>query len=63
MPEADFKLIAAVKQRALQFQHTAKKSEILRAGLVALQGLGEPQLRSLLENLPVVKTGRPKKAS
>lgn len=61
MPESDFKLIASVKQRALQFQHAAKKSEVLRAGLMALQGLSEPQLRALLESLPVIKTGRPKK--
>ncbi len=62
MPESDFKLIASVKQRALAFQHAVKKSEVLRAGLMALQGLSEAQLRALLENLPVIKTGRPKKA-
>lgn len=63
MPAADFGLIAAVKQRALGFQHVAKKSEVLRAGLVALQGLSEAQLRAILESLPVIKTGRPKKAN
>ena len=62
MPDADFKLIAAVKQRALGFQKAVKKSEVLRAGLKALQGLSEPQLKALLETLPVLKTGRPKKA-
>jgi hypothetical protein len=62
MPESDFKLIAAVKQRALAFQHVAKKSEVLRAGLTALQGLTDAQLQALLEGLPVIKTGRPKKA-
>ena len=61
MPEGEFKLIAAVKQRAMSFQREVKKSEVLRAGLMALQGLSEAQLRALLENLPVLKTGRPKK--
>lgn len=63
MPAADFGLIATVKQRALQFQHVAKKSEVLRAGLVALQGLSEAQLRAILESLPVIKTGRPRKGN
>ncbi|MEY2729908.1 MAG: hypothetical protein RL584_1034, partial [Pseudomonadota bacterium] len=63
MPESDFERIASVKQRALQFQHVAKKSEVLRAGLAALQGLSDAQLRAILEGLPVIKTGRPKKAS
>jgi hypothetical protein len=63
MPESDFERIASVKQRALQFQHVAKKSEVLRAGLAALQGLSNAQLRAVLESLPVIKTGRPKKAS
>ncbi len=62
MPESDFKLISAVKKRALAFERVTKKSEVLRAGLKALQGLSEPQLKALLETLPVIKTGRPKKA-
>jgi hypothetical protein len=62
MPESDFKLISAVKKRALAFERVTKKSEVLRAGLKALQGLSETQLKALLETLPVIKTGRPKKA-
>ena len=61
MPESEFKLIDAVKQRALSFKRVVKKSEVLRAGLKALQGLSETQLKALLETLPTVKTGRPKK--
>lgn len=63
MPEGEFKLIAAIKQRAMSFQREVKKSEVLRAGLMALQELSESQLRALLESLPVLKTGRPKKAA
>lgn len=61
MPETEFKLIDAVKQRAMGFKREVKKSEVLRAGLKALQGLSEPQLKALLDTLPIVKTGRPKK--
>lgn len=63
MPESEFKQIASVKQRALVLQRSVKKSEVLRAGLKALQGLGDAQLKALLESLPVLKTGRPKKAN
>ena len=61
MPESEFKLIDSVKQRAMAFKREVKKSEVLRAGLKALQGLSEPQLKALLETLPTLKTGRPKK--
>lgn len=61
MPETEFAQIAAIKKRAMAFQREVKKSEVLRAGLRSLQGLSEPQLKSLLEALPVIKTGRPKK--
>jgi len=62
MPESDFKLIAEIKRRALGMEKVVKKSEVLRAGLTALQTLPEAQLKALLDNLPVIKTGRPKKA-
>lgn len=61
MPESEFKLIDTVKQRAMAFKREVKKSEVLRAGLKALQGLSEQQLKALLETLPTLKTGRPKK--
>jgi hypothetical protein len=62
MPRADFELIAALKTRALGFQHAAKKSELLRAGLQALTALPDNALKTLLAQLPQLKTGRPKKA-
>jgi hypothetical protein len=37
MPEQDFGLIAVLKERALGFNRPAKESELLRAGLHALQ--------------------------
>jgi len=61
MPQQDFDLIAALKKRALVFQRPAKKSELLRAGLQVLAALDDSRLKSALEALAAIKTGRPKK--
>ncbi|HSI60949.1 MAG TPA: hypothetical protein VLA16_25555, partial [Ideonella sp.] len=62
MPQVDFDLIDALKKRALGFRRPAKKSELLRAGLRALAALDDAQLGAMLESLPLLKPGRPKKA-
>ncbi len=61
MPRADFALIEQLKARALAFQRPAKKSELLRAGLQALAALSDKALKSRLDALPQLKTGRPRK--
>lgn len=63
MPQQDFGLIAVLKDRALGFKRPAKKSELLRAGLYALQQLTDNQLRGALDALVPLKAGRPKKIS
>jgi hypothetical protein len=60
LPQIDFDLIAALKQRALVFQRPAKKSELLRAGLHALMALNDARLRGALDALLPLKPGRPK---
>jgi hypothetical protein len=60
MPQADFGLIAQLKERALGFKRPAKKSELLRAGLHALQSLDDAALRAALEALEALKPGRPR---
>ncbi|MDR7336078.1 hypothetical protein [Roseateles asaccharophilus] len=62
MPEADYALLKALKQRLLGQQREAKKSELLRAGLQALASLNDAALAAALERLEPVKTGRPPKA-
>jgi hypothetical protein len=59
MPVADYELIATLQNRCLKAQTRANKSEILRAGLIALSALSEEDLAALVESLPKVKTGRP----
>jgi hypothetical protein len=61
MPAGDFALIHALKERALTFRRPTKKSELLRAGLHALMALNDARLRSVLDGLAPVKSGRPRK--
>ena len=61
MPRADFALIHQLKERALGFKRATRKSELLRAGLQALVALPDTALHALLNQLPALKAGRPKK--
>ena len=61
MPSFDYALIEALKEKALSGKLAVKKSELLRAGLRALDKLDSAQLIALVSALAVVKTGRPKK--
>jgi hypothetical protein len=61
MPFFDYDLIDALKVKALNAKVAVKKSELLRAGLLALSKLDSKELVSLIGTLAVVKTGRPKK--
>lgn len=61
MPAADFALIAHLKKRLLGNAREAKKSELLRAGLRALDALSDEALIVAIDQLERVKTGRPKK--
>ena len=59
-PKDEYVAIEALKLRAAQLSHPAKKSEILRAGLKALVNMSDTALRSALQAVPAIKTGRPK---
>jgi ribosomal protein L31E len=60
MPKDDFALIELIKTRAIHFHRPAKKSELLRAGLHALNHMSDATLKAALNALHPVKTGRPK---
>ncbi len=62
MPQSDFELIDVLKQRAMNFRHAVKKSELLRAGLQVLAALPDVQLEKVLARITPLKTGRPKQA-
>lgn len=60
-PEQEYAAIDALKARCLENGQAIKKSELVRAGLVALQALSDKQLLRTLDSLEKLKTGRPAK--
>ena len=60
IPRGEYAAIAQLKKRALTMARSAKKSELLRAGLMALSAMPDQHLLSALEAVPGLKTGRPK---
>jgi hypothetical protein len=62
IPKAEYLVLEELKQRAARAGAPAKKSELLRAGIKALAGLGEAAFLAALGAVPAIKTGRPAKA-
>jgi hypothetical protein len=60
MIERDYALIAKLKARCLDLGLSVNKSQILRAGLNALDGMSDKNLTDIIVNLAEVKTGRPR---
>jgi len=61
MPEAEYAAIGDIKNRCLNQGFAAKKSEILRAAIAALAALSDAEVAAAIQNLDVIKTGRPAK--
>lgn len=59
IPKAEYAVIEALKLRAARLGRPAKKSEVLRAGVQALAGMGDAAFLAAVGAVPVVKTGRP----
>jgi hypothetical protein len=59
MPDFDYVRIKALKTRLLSAGVEIKKSEVLRAGLLALEGLSDTQLQKIANQVERIKTGRP----
>ncbi len=62
MPKAEYAAIDALKQRALSLAHPVKKSELLRAGIGALNTMSDVAFLAAVTAIPSLKTGRPKSA-
>ena len=60
IPKDEYAVIETLKQRASTLAHPVKKSELLRAGLKVLANLSDNGLRTALQAVPSIKTGRPK---
>ena len=59
MPETDYSRIKTLKLRLLNGGVELKKSEVLRAGLLALEGMSDTQLQKIVGQVERIKTGRP----
>ncbi|TRZ90532.1 MAG: hypothetical protein D4R84_16100 [Rhodocyclaceae bacterium] len=61
MPALEYELIAAVKRRCVANGMAVKKSEVLRAAIVGFAALSDSVVAKAIQDLPVIKTGRPAK--
>ncbi len=59
IPKEEYAAIESLKIRAMTMGLAIKKSELLRAGLMALTGLSDAKLKAALVAVPTLKTGRP----
>lgn len=59
IPADEYELISRVKKRCMKAGISANKSEVLRAGLAALETMADKDLANLFAKLQRVKTGRP----
>ena len=59
IPSDEYELISKLKDRCMKVGVGVNKSEILRAGLAALDSMQDRQLAEAFERLVRVKTGRP----
>ena len=60
IPKDEYAVIETLKQRAATLAQPVKKSELLRAGLKVLAAMTDSALRSAVQAVPSIKTGRPK---
>lgn len=59
MPKDEYAAIDVLKTRAMGLSVSVKKSELLRAGLVALSRMSDAVFHKTLAAVPTIKTGRP----
>ncbi len=59
IPGNEYEVISQIKKRCMKAGVGANKSEVLRAGLAALDAMPDKELVKLFETLSRVKTGRP----
>lgn len=61
MPKTEYAQFSILKERLTKLGQPAKKSELLRAGLMLLSNMTDTALKTALTKVPAIKTGRPKK--
>jgi hypothetical protein len=61
IPKVEFSALGELKLRAAKLATSAKKGELLRAGIKALAAMADSEFLEALKAVPVTKTGRPSK--
>ncbi|HMS25943.1 MAG TPA: hypothetical protein PKC80_01015 [Burkholderiaceae bacterium] len=61
IPKPEYLVLDALKARALVLGQAVKKSELLRAGIKALNAMSDSQYLAALKTVPTLKSGRPGK--
>ncbi len=61
MPKAEYAQLYILKDRLAKLGTPAKKSELLRAGIMLLGAMTDTALKTAMSKVPTIKTGRPKK--
>lgn len=61
IPKTEYTVLEDLKQRTGKLMATAKKSELIRAGIKALAAMSDAAFLAALKAVPAIKTGRPKK--
>ncbi len=61
MPKAEYAQLYVLKERLAKLGNPAKKSELLRAGIMQLVAMTDAALKVAMSKVPTIKTGRPKK--
>ncbi len=61
MPKVEYAQFAVLKERLIKLGQPAKKSELLRAGIMQLTAMTDVALKAVMTKVPTIKTGRPNK--
>lgn len=59
IPKAEYTVLESLKARATDLKRPTKKSEMLRAGIAALNAMPDKAFLAVLNSIPSLKTGRP----
>lgn len=59
IPKTEYAAIDELKTRAVALGTSVKKSELLRAGLMALVGMSDAAFKAAVAKVPTLKPGRP----
>jgi hypothetical protein len=62
IPKAEYTVLEDLKHRAGKLSTQIKKSELLRAGIMALAAMSDSAFVAALKLVPTIKTGRPAKS-